>query len=139
MVALALAGLSALGSTGAWATVAGELYTRGEFERFQIGGLIGDGTFTLGLCSLAGLIILWRVARGRATGFLTGLAAVLLLVSAVIAMLNWVDIDNMPGVYQPGKYYHSAARPAWGLLLTTFGAAAGALAMAYQVWTDELR
>ena len=101
--------------------------------------MLGDGVFTLILCSISGLIILWRVLRGRATGFLTGLAAVLLLISAVIAMLNWVDIDNMPGVYQPGKYYHSAARPAWGLLLTTFAAAAGALAMAYQVWVDELR
>ncbi len=89
MIALVLSLLSALGSTGAWATVAGELYTRGEFERFQIGGLIGDGVFTLVLCSTAGLIILWRVVRGRATGFLTGLAVVLLLASTVIAMLNW--------------------------------------------------
>ena len=95
--------------------------------------------FTLALSAAAGLVILWRILRGRASGFLTGLAVVMLLISTVVGMLNWVDISNMPGVYQPGKYYHTDARVAWGLLATTFGAVVGTAAMAYQVWNDELR
>ncbi len=138
--ALLAATLAAVGSAaGPWASVAGELYAGGQVERFQVGGLVGDGVFTLTLSAASALLILWRVLRGRASGFLTGLAAVLLLVAAAIGMLNWADVGNMPGVYEPGKYYHADARAAWGLLLTTFGAAAGAAAMAYQVWSDELR
>lgn len=140
VIALAAAGLVIVGSAvGPWASVAGELHVGGEIERFQIGGMAGDGVFTLSLSAAAALLILWRILRGRANGFLTGLAVLLLLISAVIGMLNWVDIDNMPGVYVPGKHFHSDARAAWGLLLTTFGAAAGTVAMAYQVWNDELR
>lgn len=134
-VALVVAG----SAIGPWASVAGELYTGGEIERYKVGGMVGDGVFTLSLSAAAALLILWRVVRGRASGFLTGLAVVLLLVTAVIGMLNWVDIGNMPGVYQPGKYYHTDARVAWGLLATTFGAAVSAAATAYQVWIDELR
>ena len=140
ILALVAAGLVVVGSAiGPWASVAGELYTGGEMERFKVGGMVGDGVFTLALSTAAGLMILWRILRGRASGFLTGLAVVLLLITAVIGMLNWVDISNMPGVYQPGKYYHTDARVAWGLLATTFGAAASTAAMAYQVWNDELR
>ena len=140
MIALAGAGLVIVGSAvGPWANVAGELHAGGQIERFQIGGMVGDGMFTLSLSAAAALVILWRIVRGRVSGFLTGLAVLLLLVSAVMGMLNWVDIDNMPGVYVPGKHFHSDARAAWGLLTTTFGAAIGAVAMAYQVWKDELR
>ena len=140
LVALAGAGLAIAGSAvGPWANVAGELHVSGQIERFQIDGMVGDGVFTLSLSAAAALLILWRVARGRASGFLTGLAVVLLLVAAVMGMLNWADIDNMPGVYVPGKHFHSDAQAAWGLLTTTFGAAIGAAAMAYQVWRDELR
>ena len=140
LVVLAGAGLVIAGSSvGPWASVAGELYTGGEIERYKIGGMVGDGVFTLSLSAAAGLVVLWRILRGRASGFLTGLAVVLLLISTVMGMLNWVDLDNMPGVYQPGKYYHTDARVAWGLLATTFGAAVGTVAMAYQVWDDELR
>ncbi len=142
---MAGAGLVIVGSAvGPWANVAGELHVGGQIERFQIDGMVGDGVFTLSLSAAAALLILWRLSfvwrrRGRASGFLTGLAVVLLLVSAVIGMLNWVDIDNMPGVYVPGKHFHSDARAAWGLLTTTFGAAIGTVAMTYQVWKDELR
>ena len=140
VIALAGAGLVIVGSAvGPWANVAGELHAGGQIERFQIDGMVGDGVFTLSLSAAAALLILWRIARGRASGFLTGLAVVLLLVSAVMGMLNWVDIDNMPGVYVPGKHFHSDARAAWGLLTTTFGAAIGTVAMTYQVWKDELR
>ena len=140
LIALSAAGLVVVGSAiGPWASVAGELYTGGEIERYKVGGMVGDGVFTLALSAAAGLVILWRILRGRASGFLTGLAVVLLLVTTVVGMLNWVDIGNMPGVYQPGKYYHTDARVAWGLLATTFGAAVSTLAMAYQVWNDELR
>jgi len=62
-----------------------------------------------------------------------------LVVAAVMAMLNWVDIDNMPGVYVPGKHFHSDAQVGWGLLAAAFGAAIGAIAIAWQVWKDELR
>lgn len=138
--ALLSAALAAIGSAfGPWANVAGELHVGGQIERFQIGGMVGDGVFTLSLSVAAALLILWRIVRGRASGFLTGLAVVLLLVSAVTGMLNWADIDNMPGVYVPGKHFHSDARAAWGLVTTTFGAAIGTVAMAYQVWKDELR
>ena len=140
VIALAAAALVVAGSAvGPWASVAGELYTGGEIERFKVGGMVGDGVFTLCQSAAAGLVILWRILRGRASGFLTGLAVVLLLISTVMGMLNWVDIDNMPGVYEPGKYYHTDARVAWGLLATTFGAAVSTVAMAYQVWNDELR
>ena len=140
LIALAGAGLVIVGSTvGPWANVAGELHVGGQIERFQIDGMVGDGVFTLALSAAAALLILWRIVRARASGFLTGLAVVLLLVAAVMGMLNWVDIDNMPGVYVPGKHFHSDARAAWGLVATTFGAAVGAIAMAYQVWKDELR
>ena len=140
VVSLAAAVLVIVGSAvGPWANVAGELHAGGQIERFQIHGMVGDGVFTLSLSAVAALLILWRVLRGRASGFLTGLAVVLLLVAAVIGMLNWADIDNMPGVYVPAKHFHSDARAAWGLLTTTFGAAVGAVAMAYQVWNDELR
>ncbi len=140
LAALAAAGLVVIGSAvGPWASVAGELYSDGEVERFQVGGLVGDGTFTLALSAAAGLVVLGRLGRGRASGFLVGLAAVLLLISAITGMLNWVDIDHMPGVYQPGKFYHTDARVAWGLLATTLGSAIGAAAVAYQVWNDELR
>ena len=130
------------GSLGPWATVAGELYASGSeagVERFKVAGLIGDGLFTLALSAVALLVIIWRGLRGRANGFLLGLAFILLVISAVVGMLNWVDIGNMPGVYQPGKYYHTDARPAWGLLVVTFASAVGALAMAYRLWDDELR
>ena len=140
LVALAGAGLAIVGSAvGPWADVAGELHVGGQIERFQIDGMVGDGVFTLSLSAAAALLILWRVVRGQASGFLTGLAVVLLLVVAVMGMLNWADIDNMPGVYVPGKHFHSDAQAAWGLLTTTFGAAIGTAAMAYQVWKDELR
>ena len=140
VVGLAAAVLVIVGSAvGPWANVAGELHVAGEIERFQIHGMVGDGVFTLSLSAVAALLILWRILRGRASGFLTGLAVVLLLIAAVIGMLNWADIDHMPGVYVPAKHFHSDARAAWGLLTTTFGAAAGAVAMAYQVWNDELR
>ncbi len=140
LIALAGVGMVIVGSAvGPWANVAGEMHAGGQIERFQIGGLAGDGVFTLSLSAAAALLILWRAARGRASGFLTGLAVVLLLVSAVIGMLNWADIDNMPGVYVPGKHFHSDARAAWGLATTTCGAAIGAMAMVYQVWKDELR
>jgi hypothetical protein len=99
----------------------------------------GDGVFTLALSAAAVLLILWRLLRGRASGFLSGLAVILLVLSAMIGMLNWADLGNMPGVYEPGKYYHSDARPAWGLLLTTFAGALGALATGYKLWDDELR
>ena len=139
-IALAATALVVVGSAlGPWASVAGELYSGGEIERFKVGGMVGDGAFTLSLSAVAGLVILWRILRSRANGFLTGLAVVLLLITAVVGMLNWVDIGNMPGVYQPGKYYHTDARVAWGLLATTFGAAVSTVAMAYQVWNDELR
>ena len=139
LIAAASSGLVIAGSLGPWATVAGELYVAGEVERFQVDGMIGDGVFTLALSAVAALFILWRLLRGRANGFLLGLAVILLVIAALIGMLNWADLGNMPGVYEPGKYYHSAARPAWGLLLATFGGAAGALAMGYQLWVDELR
>ena len=140
MIGLAGAGLAIVGSVaGPWANVAGELYVSGEIDRFQIYGMVGDGVFTLSLSTAAALLILWRIVRGRASGFLTGLAVVLLLVAVVMGMLNWVDIDHMPGVYVPGKHFHSDAQPGWGLLTTTFGAAAGTVAMTYQVWKDELR
>ena len=139
-IALVAAGLVIVGSAvGPWADVAGELHVGGQVERFQIGGMAGDGVFTLALAAVAAFLILWRILRGRASGFLTGLAVVLMLVVAVMGMLNWADIDSMPGVYVPAKHFHSDARPAWGLLTTTFGAAVGAVAMAYQVWKDELR
>lgn len=139
-IALAGAVLAIVGSAaGPWANVAGELYASGEVDRFQIYGMVGDGVFTLSLSTAAALLILWRIMRGRANGFLTGLAVVLLLVALVIGMLNWVDIDHMPGVYVPAKHFHSDAQPGWGLLTTTFGATVGAIAMAYQVWKDELR
>ena len=138
-VALVAAVSAVVGSSGPWASVAGELYTGGQVDRFQVGGMIGDGAFTLGLSAAAGLLILFRLIRGRISGFLTGLAALFLLVAALTAMLNWVDVGNMPGVFEPGKYYHTDARAAWGLLMTTFGSAAGAVLLAYQVWTDELR
>lgn len=139
LIALASGGLVIAGSLGPWATVAGEVYAGGEVDRFQVDGLIGDGMFTLALSAGTVLLVLWRILRGRASGFLTGLAVVLLVLSAVVGMLNWVDISNMPGVYEPGKYYHTDARPAWGLLATTFAAALGAVALAYQLWSDELR
>ena len=133
------AGLAVAGSAGPWASVAGELHVGGEVERFQVGGMLGDGVFTLALGAAAGALILWRVLRGRASGFVTGLSALLLLIAAVTGMLNWLDVANMPGVYTPGKYYHTDARAAWGLVVVTFGAAAGAAGMACQVWRDELR
>ena len=139
LVALAGAVCAVVGSSGPWASVAGELYSGGQVERFQIDGMIGDGAFTLGLSAAAALLILMRVARSRISGFLTGTAAVLLMVATLTAMLNWVDVGNMPGVYEPGKYYHTDARAAWGLIMTTLGSAAGAVAMAFQVWMDELR
>ena len=139
LVALAAAVCAVVGSSGPWASVAGELYSGGQVERFQIDGMIGDGAFTLGLSAAAALLILLRVARSRISGFLTGTAAVFLMVATVAAMLNWVDVGNMPGVYEPGKYYHTDARAAWGLMMTTLGSAAGAVAMAFQVWMDELR
>jgi hypothetical protein len=140
VVGLAAAVLVIVGSAvGPWANVAGELHVGGQIERFQIHGMVGDGVFTLSLSAVTALLILWRILRGRASGFMTGLAVVLLLIAAVIGMLNWADIDHMPGVYVPAKHFHSDARAAWGLLTTTFGAAVGAVAMAYQVWNDELR
>lgn len=140
VVGLAAAVLVIVGSAvGPWANVAGELHAGGQIERFQIHGMVGDGVFTLSLSAVTALLILWRILRGRASGFMTGLAVVLLLIAAVIGMLNWADIDHMPGVYVPAKHFHSDARAAWGLLTTTFGAAVGAVAMAYQVWNDELR
>lgn len=139
LVALACGGLVVAGSLGPWASVAGEVYAGGEVERFQVDGIIGDGLFTVGLSGAAVLLILLRTLRGRASGFLIGLAVILLVLSAVVGMLNWVDIGNMPGVYEPGKYYHTDARPAWGLLVATFAAALGAVIMAYQLWNDELR
>ena len=140
VVGLAAAGLVIVGSAlGPWANVAGELHVGGEIERFQIYGMVGDGVFTLSLSAVAALLILWRILRGRASGFLTGLAVVLLLIAAVMGMLNWADIDHMPGVYVPAKHFHSDAQAGWGLLTTTFGAPVGAVAMAYQVWNDELR
>ena len=139
LIAVAASALVIAGSLGPWATVAGELYTQGEIQRFQVYGMNGDGVFTLALSAAAVLLILWRLLRGRASGFLSGLAVILLVLSAMIGMLNWVDLGNMPGVYEPGKYYHSDARPAWGLLLTTFAGALGALATGYKLWDDELR
>ena len=139
LLALASAGMVVAGSLGPWASVSGELYAAGEVERFKVNGMIGDGPFTLGMSAAAVLVILWRLLRGRASGFLMGFAMILLVISALVGMLNWVDISNMPGVYEPGKYYHTDAQPAWGLLLTTFAGAASAAAMAYQVWNDELR
>ena len=140
VVGLAAAGLVIVGSAlGPWANVAGELHVGGQIERFQIYGRVGDGVFTLALSAVGALLIAWRILRGRASGFLTGLAVVLLLIAAVIGMLNWADIDHMPGVYVPAKHFHSDAQAGWGLLTTTFGAAVGAVAMAYQVWNDELR
>lgn len=140
VIAFAAAGLVIVGSAvGPWANVAGELYVGGQVERFQIYGRVGDGVFTLALSAAGALLIAWRILRGRASGFLTGLAVVLLLIAAVIGMLNWADIDHMPGVYVPAKHFHSDAQAGWGLLTTTFGAAVGAVAMGYQVWNDELR
>ena len=139
LVSLAAALLAAFGSTSTWAIAYGERDADDEIERFLVSGTVGDGTVTLILAAVSGLLILWRLLLPRTTGFVLGLAAVLLMVVMVVGMLNWVDVSHMPGIFEPGKYFRTGVDPGWGLILVTLSAAIGMVASAYQLWQDELR
>lgn len=139
LVAAVTSVLVAVGSIGPWARVLGEKYVNGEIEVFAVRGTVGDGLATLALGILAGVLILWRLVRAHSSGFVLGAALVVLVVVVVVGMLNWLDASHMPGVDQPGRYFRTGARAAWGLIVVTLAALAGVGALAYQLWDDELR
>lgn len=139
LVAAVTAVLVAVGSTGPWARVLGETYVNDEIEVFSVRGTVGDGMATLALGILAGVLILWRLVRTHSSGFVLGAAIVVLVVVVVVGMLNWLDVSHMPGVSEPGRYFRTGARAAWGLIVVTLAASAGVSALAYQLWNDELR
>ena len=131
--------LVVFGSTRTWARISGERFVGDAVDVLSVNGTAGDGVATLLLGAVAGVLFLWRLVRPYASGFLPGTAIVALMIVAVVGMLNWLDAAHMPGVDQHGKYFRTGVQAGWGLIVLTLAAGAGAVALAYQIYYDELR
>ncbi len=101
--------------------------------------LFGDGSVVLVMVSLAGALILWRMVRPpKSSGFILSGILCLLLLSAVIATVNWAYPGYIPQA-DSRTYFKASVEVSWGLVLMCVGLWPGVLAAAYQLWADELR
>ena len=100
--------------------------------------LMGDGMVPLVLGSIAAVLVVWRLAWSRASGFVLGTVIALLLVSGVIGMVNWSNPGSIPSP-DPSSFFKGDVAASWGVMMMTIAAWSGLLATAYQLWKDELR
>ena len=101
--------------------------------------LVGDGLFILILAALAGGLILWRLLLPpKSSGFLLLAIFVLLSVSALVGMVNWANVGNIPRT-DSRLFFSGSVEVSWGLVVLCVGVWPGVLASAYQLWRDELR
>ncbi|MFQ6027833.1 MAG: hypothetical protein ACE5Q6_10115 [Dehalococcoidia bacterium] len=100
--------------------------------------LTGDGMFSAILGSVSGLLILWRLLRPGASGFVLFTASVLLLVSGIVGVVNWANVGNVP-TPDPDVFFRGDVGLRWGLIMMTLGAWPGVVFTGYQLWKDELQ
>ena len=101
--------------------------------------IFGDGTVVLVMVSLAGALVLWRMVRPpKSSGFILSGILCLLLLSAVIATVNWAYPSYIPQA-DSRTYFKASVEVSWGLVVMCLGLWPGVLAAAYQLWADELR
>ena len=139
-----------IGSIAPWASVPSFGYVYGfagkEAYVFTVKGtaahgmipLTGDGMVPLVLGSFAAVLVVWRMVRSRASGFVLGAVVTLLLVSGVIGMVNWSNPGSIPSP-DPSSFFRGDVVASWGVIMMTIAAWSGLLATAYQLWKDELR
>lgn len=101
--------------------------------------IFGDGTVILVMVSLSALLILWRLIwPPKSSGFLLSSVLCLLLLSAVIATVNWAYPGYIPQA-DSRTYFRSSVEVSWGLVLLCIAIWPAVFAAAYQLWSDELR
>ena len=122
-------------------------FASGQSDLFWVKGteapgmipLVGDGLFILILAALAGGLILWRLLLPpKSSGFLLLAIFVLLLVSALVGLVNWANVGNIPRA-DSRLFFSGSVEVSWGLVVLCVGVWPGVLASAYQLWRDELR
>ena len=122
-------------------------YASGQSDLFWVKGteapgmipLVGDGLIILILAALAGGLILWRVLLPpKSSGFLLLAIFVLLSVSALVGIVNWANVGNIPRA-DSKLFFSGSVEVSWGLIVLCVGVWPGVLASAYQLWRDELR
>ena len=149
VLGLFAAALVAFGSTRPWARVWGVGFSTDDIEVTYVNGMDGgsaDAQATLVFGVIACIVILWRLIRPRSSGIVLGAAILVLAVAGLVGMLNWFDSGStatfgawrIPGD-QCAEYFQCGYQAGWGLIVVTFAGFAGAGALTYQLWYDQLR
>lgn len=100
---------------------------------------VGDGAVILVMAAVSAALILWRLIwPPKSSGFILSAILCLLLLSAVIATINWAYPGYIPQA-DSRTYFKSNVEVSWGLIVLCIGIWPGVLAAAYQLWYDELR
>ena len=145
------AALAIVGALGPWARVPTYEASYGSAAAgegvFRVMGLdapgmvpiFGDGTVILVMVSISAALILWRMIwPPKSSGFILSSILCLLLLSAVIATVNWAYPGYIPQA-DSRTYFKNSVEVSWGLMLLSIGIWPGVIAAAYQLWYDELR
>ena len=127
----------------------GERFYSDDLEVIYVNGIDaigGDGQATLVMGVIALIMILWRLIRPRSSGIVLGAAILVLAVAGLVGMFNWFDSGSTAtfGSWRiPGdrcaEYFRCGYQAGWGLIVVTSAGFAGAGALAYQLWNDQLR
>ena len=139
---LLAAALVIVGSLFPWARMWAEEFVGQDVDIIYISGMNGDGRVTLGLGILAAILVLWTILRRRSSTWSTvvhSTAIVILVVVGLVGVFNWSELDDISGVDLGVKYLRYGFQPGWGLILLTVSGFTGAVALAYQVWSDHFR
>ena len=100
---------------------------------------VGDGAVILVMAAMSAALILWRLIwPPKSSGFILSAILCLLLLSAVIATINWAYPGYIPQA-DSRTYFKSNVEVSWGLIVLCIGIWPGVIAAAYQLWYDELR
>ena len=110
LVVAALSGVVIVGSVGPWATVG----------PFSANGTGGDGVITLALASLTLVLAVVQLATGGWWPY--PVSAFVLIGAAAVGVYHWATV-----AYTPFADTEIRAEAGWGLVLTTVGAALGAI------------
>ena len=142
LLGLLAAVLVIVGSTGPWTRMWAVGFVGDHVDIIYVSGLTGDGRVTLVLGIVAAVLITWRLLRRRSSTWSTMLqcaAIVILVVTGLVGVFNWSELDDISGADLGVKYLRYGFQPGWALILATVTGFAGAIALSYQLWDDHFR
>lgn len=118
-----------IGSFGPWAQVL-----------FAVrNGVEGDGQITLALGVLAGVLAVLRIVRPTYGGRLIGLVAGVLVLSAVIAVVDWVDLSHRQIDERTPLVGGIAVKVGWGLQMVAVASITGSVIALLEMWQQVVR